>query len=394
MPDTAPGDRLHALDAIRGIALLLGIVLHAAMSFLPGSPIWVADDVSASRALGVVVFVIHLMRMTLFFLIAGLFGRMMYQRLGAWAFVRNRLQRIALPLLIAWPIVFGSIMQLLRTASGATASALPWPALSASSFPLTHLWFLHLLLVLYTIVLIVRGAIARVDRSERVRRNVDAALRSVSGPWAAALLALPVAGALYRHSYWVMWFGIPTPDSSLYPNRAALIAYGLSFGYGWLAHRQLPTVLDRWRRDWRLHTVVACAATIGCLSIVGVEPLAMPVPQGTRKLLFAALYALAIWSWTFALLGIGLVYLNTHSPRRRYLADASYWLYLMHLPVVMGLQLAVAEWALPWQVKFSGVLAITLALLLLSYRWFVRSTVIGAMLNGRRYAHAHTPDSH
>ena len=42
--DQAP-DRLHGLDAVRGYALLLGIVYHATMSFLPGAPIWVVDRV-------------------------------------------------------------------------------------------------------------------------------------------------------------------------------------------------------------------------------------------------------------------------------------------------------------------------------------------------------------
>ena len=29
-------ERLHALDAVRGFALIAGVVLHATMSFLPG----------------------------------------------------------------------------------------------------------------------------------------------------------------------------------------------------------------------------------------------------------------------------------------------------------------------------------------------------------------------
>ena len=29
-------ERVHALDAVRALALLLGVVLHAAMSFVPG----------------------------------------------------------------------------------------------------------------------------------------------------------------------------------------------------------------------------------------------------------------------------------------------------------------------------------------------------------------------
>ncbi len=31
-------DRLHALDAVRAFALLLGVVFHAGFSFLPGLP--------------------------------------------------------------------------------------------------------------------------------------------------------------------------------------------------------------------------------------------------------------------------------------------------------------------------------------------------------------------
>jgi uncharacterized membrane protein len=41
-----PADRLHALDAVRGFALLLGVAFHAALSFMPGWPpgIWALAD--------------------------------------------------------------------------------------------------------------------------------------------------------------------------------------------------------------------------------------------------------------------------------------------------------------------------------------------------------------
>ena len=52
--------RLHALDAARGFALLLGIVLHATMSFFTIIP---AQDVSQSTTLAVTFYVIHLCRL-------------------------------------------------------------------------------------------------------------------------------------------------------------------------------------------------------------------------------------------------------------------------------------------------------------------------------------------
>jgi len=57
----------------------------------------------------------------------------------------------------------------------------------------------------------------------------------------------------------------------------------------------------------------------------------------------------------------------------------------VHLPVVFGLQLLMANWALHWSVKFPLILTAAMGLLLPSYHFLVRPTVIGEVLNGRRY---------
>ena len=99
---------------------------------------------------------------------------------------------------------------------------------------------------------------------------------------------------------------------------------------------------------------------------------------------YAIAYALAGWSWTFAIVGLGLRFLSGHSPVRRYLADASYWIYIAHLPLVMALQVAMSRVDWPWAIEFALVLGTAFALLLLSYDLLVRNSFIGAWLNGRR----------
>ena len=99
---------------------------------------------------------------------------------------------------------------------------------------------------------------------------------------------------------------------------------------------------------------------------------------------YAALYALGGWSWTVALTGLALRFLSSHSPTRRYLADASYWIYLLHLPLVMILQVYAVRLPGPALLKLAAVLAIALLVLLATYRLFVRHSWIGAFLNGRR----------
>jgi hypothetical protein len=68
----------------------------------------------------------------------------------------------------------------------------------------------------------------------------------------------------------------------------------------------------------------------------------------------------------------------------RYLADASYWIYLVHLPIVMALQVLVFHAPLPALAKFALVLAVGFPLMPLSYHLLVRYTWVGAILSGRR----------
>ncbi len=72
----------------------------------------------------------------------------------------------------------------------------------------------------------------------------------------------------------------------------------------------------------------------------------------------------------------------------RYVSDSSYWLYLVHLPLIMIVQAAVRTWELPVFIKFALVCTVTTAILLASYQLFVRYTPIGTLLNGPR----HRPD--
>ena len=59
-------------------------------------------------------------------------------------------------------------------------------------------------------------------------------------------------------------------------------------------------------------------------------------------------------------------------------------MYLIHVPLVMVAQLVVRQWPLLAEVKFVVILATVTLLLLASYRWCVRYTAIGTLLNGPR----------
>jgi surface polysaccharide O-acyltransferase-like enzyme len=103
------------------------------------------------------------------------------------------------------------------------------------------------------------------------------------------------------------------------------------------------------------------------------------------KLGYTAVYATASWLLVFGLLGLFRRHFNHPSPTWRYLADASYWFYLIHLPVIFFIEIPLAPLALVWPIKVTLVGVATLAILLPSYHYLVRPTIIGKVLNGRRY---------
>ena len=383
-------ERLHALDAVRGYALLLGIILHATLSFMPTpSRIWIIQDSHPSITLGVLFFAIHVFRMTTFFLIAGFFAHLSFHRRGALGFVKDRLQRIALPFVIGWPILFMVMGMVVFWAAtfpdgGRPPGAATWPP-ALPRFPLTHLWFLYVLLELYVAMLVLRTVVVWLDPNGRIRAQVDRLIALVmQSRLAPAILAVPIGIALCLDQTWVGWLGVRTPDSSLITNLQAWIGFGTAFGFGWLLHRQVDLIRMMQRR-WLLNSVLAVVLIAASFFLaVARGPQPQPIGYSAIGLAGAVCYALAIWTTTFAVIGLALRFLSGFSPVRRYLADASYWLYLIHMPILMALQVAIFDLDWPWPIKFGGILLVALPLMLASYQWLVRYSFIGTVLNGRR----------
>jgi ABC-type multidrug transport system ATPase subunit/peptidoglycan/LPS O-acetylase OafA/YrhL len=374
-------ERLHSLDGLRAFALLMGIALHATMSFLPGLPpgIWATVDEQPSAALGQLFFVTHVFRMTLFFVIAGYFARLLVQRRGVRGFWSNRLVRIGVPLVVGWIVIYPAIASVwgwgLREYFGGKLPAMPAQMTAqAGFFPLAHLWFLYYLLLTYAVLMTLRAVLARVDGSGSVAGLAQRALGwLVRSGLAALVLGLPVAAVLASLPRWVMWGGVPTPDMTLIPQLPALVAYGTALGVGWLMHRT-PEMLELLPRRWVPNALLAAVAIGGC-GIAGRS-------VGFGPLLPFA-YVVGTWSAVLALMGLALRFLARESRVRRYVADSSYWLYLAHLPVVAAFAVVVRHWPVHWSVKYGFILGASLAVLLASYHLLVRPSFIGRVLNGR-----------
>lgn len=385
--ETRP-ERLHGLDALRGGALLLGVVLHASLSFFP-QQIWIVADDSRSIGAAWLFFAIHLFRMTAFFLIAGLFAHMMLSRKGWMGFVRDRAVRIAGPLLAFWfPVMAGIVTALVWNAHAnglvtPGAPPPPPPTYDWTNFPLTHLWFLYVLTLFCVAALILRAPFAALDRNGGWGRFVDRITGALIGPWTPVLLAAPLALALWQDPKWIAFFAVPTPDAGVIPNTAALVGFGLAFGLGFLLDRRRD-LLGRIAAWSPLFLIVAVVSGVAAYQLAGGPRIAPMVEPTQEKAIAAGVVALAVYASALAAMGLCLRFLSGHSPVRRYLADASYWVYILHLPLVMLAQVWVQDWAGPWWLKLAGVSLGVFAVCLISYELMVRHGFMGRWLNGRK----------
>jgi glucan biosynthesis protein C len=389
------GDRLHALDAVRAFALLLGIFLHATMPFLDGIKGWATTE-KPSETMAAVWYVIHMFRMPVFFLIAGFFGRMLLERRGTRAFIKDRAKRILVPLVGGLPVVI--ILTVLAFVLGALASGVDLQALQArgqaqqaaadsggTGPTLAHLWFLYYLLMFYAAALLIRAAFEALDRSGKLRAAIDGVVRFLMrGVWGPVLLAVPLAVYFSQLDTWPSWTGLPAPFA-IVPLPSALVGYGLIFGFGWLLHRQSELLLAL-EKSWLMYFVLAVVLTLVCRAIAGPTPKWEPYLEGRELVIYAGAYMLGMWCWVFAWIGAAVRLLSNVSPVRRYIADSSYWLYLMHVPALTFFDVLLDPLDWHWSAVYLISLAGTIPICLLSYHYLVRFTWIGAILNGKRQA--------
>ncbi len=357
-PSTEPArttvNRFHDLDALRAVAMLLGIVLHTALFFMPDTSAKEYPD-QVSGVYTLVFFAIHGFRMPVFFLLSGFFTAMLWQRRGLRQLADHRLKRVGLPLAIgALTVIPVTIWTLVWAFDPKTDFQLYWwPFIWLETF--THLWFLWFLLWL-----------------------------------AGGFMLAAKLGVKFSHPV-IWWLAIPLtllpqlmmeepvfgPDTSegLVPHPVVLGYYALFFVFGAFFYRRSLAV-SRW---WTI-------ALLPSLTVVlfGALALLYEVKAEWTHPVAAALQAAYAWLMCFGLMGLFRWIAARERAWVRYVSDASYWLYLWHLPlIVVGYKLSL-DWPVSVHLKFALICVAVTAILLVVYEFGVRYTAIGTMLNGKR----------
>lgn len=365
--------RINGFDALRTIAMWLGVVLHAVIAYkLTPEPGWPHDPAADSTFLDWTYDVIHAFRMPLFFMVAGFFTRMVLLKSGTRYFIRQRYRRIVLPFvfgvilivpLTLLPFHFNKYFYLRQlpleeARQAAFSELLHWNGLA-------HLWFLYYLILFYALGVIVFMVLKK--RKFLFDHRHQSHFGKI-GPLAILTFALLLGTVLFIYGAF-----IPHVYTGIKPNLFYVLYYGLFFFGGWLAQVNAAGVQSLSKFGW-LYLAGGVALSFYFL---GRSSEGAPVYQ----FYLSAIQTVLLVAGTT---GIFMKYFHRESALWRYMSDSAYWVYLVHMGIVAGMQVALHDlsWN-PWT-KLTAILVVAFSLSLLTYQLFVRYTLIGVFLHGKR----------
>lgn len=377
--------------------MLLGVYLHGALAYAePARSVWLATNPQGSVVIDASIWFIHLFRMSLFFLLAGYFAQLVWERKGLKKFLVGRLLRIVVPFLIFYPVLLIATTIVIVFAT----TYIPEPAgliglivaegqkpieeRQPPSIGTMHLWFLYYLFWFVLASIIVSFCWQKIRilfAGFRLNQLME------SPNWLGSMATLLLAPLLLLPAAWQAGSPMPATESFL-PEWWPFAFYGLFYAAGaWLFRR------EQWLDAWAKHTnwlAVASVVLFGFyytnLPELKIELLERGKVEliGSRQLLTAALTAyLAVWLTLLALLA-GRRFLVRRSGFLSFISDSAYWVYLLHLPLVLFWQTFLIP--LPWSlwIKLIVVLTGTTIPCLITYVVFVRYTPMGWLLHGKR----------
>jgi glucan biosynthesis protein C len=361
--------RVYYLDWLRVLAILTVLVYHATRFFNPED--WfVKNPVTYAWVEVWNLFAVAWM-MPLIFVISGASLFFAVGKGGAGKFVKDKVLRLLVPLLVCI-FTHASLQVYLERLthgdfSGTYLQFLPRyfqgtyeggnPASGNFALAGMHLWYLLYLfafsLLLYPLMRWLRG------RGERVLSRLGELL---ARPGAVYAMALPT----------ILLLVLVDPSSPVMAEREAgwsLVIYlwFLLSGFVLFSHERLQAGIQRLR--WP--SLALAAVSIGTFLYLTFH-LGWPSFGTQRYTLVFGLRGLGSWCCVLAVLGFGRRHLDVSTPFLKYANEGVLPFYILHQTVLLGVGYFVVQWALPSLVRWVVILLVSFAVIMVVYEFLVR----------------------
>jgi peptidoglycan/LPS O-acetylase OafA/YrhL len=356
------GRRLYFLDNLKIALTILVIAHHVGQAYGPTGGAWPIQETARAAILGPFFTVNRSFFMSLFFLISGYLMVASFDRSGSGIFLKSRLVRLGVPLLAFFFLIIPLQQYLCHCRIGDLGgmsfreyygSRYFAPTQAEANF--AHLWYVEHLLIFSLCYALVRAV------RKRPAQETHAGSRPLGHIAILAFaLALAVASAVTRRWYpidrWIGFLGFIQVAFADVPRDLSFFLLGI------VAYRRqwFVGLSNRMGRIW---LAVGLSAAVLWYAYAVARMLGMP---GINREMMGLIYP--IWEALLCCgMCIGLVFLfrerlNVQGRWGKLMAENQYGAYLLHVPVVVLVQIAVVNAVMPPFAKFVLVTAASVPL--------------------------------
>lgn len=356
--------RMFFLDNIRYFIVFCVVVLHAALAYSKFTPWWPVREVDPDMTpvFDVIVLITDVFIMPIMFFIAGFFALKSIRKRGPWLFIRSKLARIGIPLVVgatAIVPIISYIYEYFRSTDAASHGYLAYWLKYLSGYrnfyvgyitsfaqpSHNYFWFLSLLLWFFiAFACFYAIKIKWFSNKSAVPDPQDAndpyALRVLLGLGVVTGISLVVMVPLFTVDGQEPWVIIANLVQ-FQPTRFFLYLFYFPVGIyaawkGWFANGNAIGRLRIWLPVWLGMMLVF----LGTVQKMGVSTPSLPLLLG-----YCFSRAFFCLSSLMVFISFAYRYWNSGSKFNRTMAANSYGIYIVHMPIVLGLALVLVQWA-------------------------------------------------
>jgi surface polysaccharide O-acyltransferase-like enzyme len=357
--------RINWLDNLRVTVIILVVILHTAVTY-SGMGGWYYQENEKVDMLSTIFFAFYLTFtqayfMSLLFLVSGYFTQMSLVRKGTPRFIRGRLFRLGVPLLIFILLIHPFAVFLVYP----DMDFWDWYLRGIRTFNFLGwtgpLWFVEALLIFTFIYLSVFKLFIRRDFKINIKLstlNVILLIAAITVVAFSLRLTNPIGSDFYNLQF------------SFFSAYMFMFAMGiLAYASGWFEQ-----ITFRDGKKWLLVSLgIGIPAWFAIVFFMGLAEGNMEFEGGMN---WPAL-AYALWESFFcvtfilALLGLYKYKFNVSGPFQKFLSDHAFGVFVFHAPVLIGISMLLKGWELHPIIKF--ILVATMALIVsFLVSWLVR----------------------
>lgn len=349
----------------------LGVVLHALIVYKATPEANWPHDQSAYRFLDWLYDFIHIFRMPLFYLVSGFFAHLVITKYGILFFLKQRFKRIVIPFIIGLIVIVPVSLLPFHFNRFYFQEHYIFQVAVKLSFRqmllwngMAHLWFLYYLILFYILFCPLYRFLFQPKQS----------IENIVKKYRIGMIFLIFS--LYCLFFALLYFShyiTPPVYTGIKPDINYLLYYGFFFSSGWILYYYFQEF-----------SIISRAGIFAL--IIGVVLSVFRFITGEKLLYLPSVLVASLETFflVYGIIGVFIRFFNRSSRFWRYLSDSSYWVYLIHVFIVATVQVLLLNVQIPGFLKLAIALVTTVLIAMITYRYFVRYTIIGETLNGKR----------